>query len=75
MTVGELKKRLQDVPDDQQVVVTTGWCATAHEGYYDIAVPVRKAKRKLVKEHGKSFVVQSRPKKDETATIAFVIEN
>lgn len=75
MKVSELKKRLSDLPDNMEVVITNGWDTNRIAGYSKIAKKVRKAKPKLTREyyHG-AVVVQERPKKDPEATIAFVIE-
>ncbi|HBI00288.1 MAG TPA: hypothetical protein DDY18_01545 [Flavobacterium sp.] len=75
MTVGELKKKLADVPDNTVVMLTTAWYTTTVPGYEKIVRPPRKAKKRLVKPYNSNFVAQSRPKKDQEATIAFVIED
>lgn len=75
MKVKDLRKLLKTLPANMDVVVDTGIVDESIPGRYSsITLPVRKAKTKLIKKVGNYTLVQSRPHRDEDATLSLVIE-
>lgn len=69
MKVKDLIKILKTQPKNMEIVVNSGITPDeTTQGY--IAVPVQKAKTKLVKKG----IVQSRPHRDDDATLMLVLE-
>jgi hypothetical protein len=75
MKVKELRKLLKNLPANMDIVVNTGISDETIPGRYTyITLPVRKARTKLIKKVGNYTLVQSRPHRDEDATLSLVIE-
>lgn len=74
MKVKELRQLLKGLPAEMDVVVDTGIVDEEISGYSSITLPVRKAKKKLIKKVGAYNLVQSRPHRDEKAKLVVVIE-
>lgn len=74
MKVKDLRAALKGLPANMDVVVDTGLTDARAENYSNIVLVVKKAKTKLIKRVGCYRLVQSRPKKDENATLSLVIE-
>ncbi len=75
MKVKDLRRLLKNLPANMDVVVDSGlWDEDMKDGYGSVTLPVRKVKTKLIKKIGGYTRVQSRPHKDEKATLSLVIE-
>ncbi len=76
MKIKDLRKLLKNLPANMDVVIDTGLLLDENtlDGYGSVIVPVRKAKTKLVRKIGNYTHVQSRPRKDEKATLLLVLE-
>ena len=76
MKVKELRKLLQKLPGNMEIMVNTGLDTDENtpNGYGSIVLPVRKAKTKLQKQVEGFKRVQSRPHKDEKATLSLILE-
>lgn len=76
MKVKDLRAALKGLPANMEVVVNTGLYDREDnpDVYREIVLSPRKAKKKLIKEVEGYTLVQSRPKKDDQARIAVVIE-
>jgi hypothetical protein len=74
MKIKDLKAKINDLPDDMEVVIANVR-SDSLEGVYSIfGHEVRKAKVKRVKEVDGYLMVQSRPVKDEDSRLALIIE-
>lgn len=76
MKIKELRALLKGLPANMEVVINTGLTdeELQQQFYSNITLPVRKAKKKLVRKIGDYNIVQSRPHKDEKATLKLVLE-
>ena len=74
MKVKDLRAAIKGLPANMDVVVNTGLIDEGVDVYREIVISPRKAKRKLTKKVGGYTLVQSRPKRDDNATISLVIE-
>lgn len=74
MKIKDLKKVIQDMPDDLEVIMALHHLHSIKDIYNITGCEIRKAKIKLIKEVGGHIMIQSRPKKNENATLALILE-
>ena len=74
MKIKDLKESIKDMPDDLEVVFVHAHLHSVKDIYNILGVEARKAKIKLVKDIDGCLMIQSRPKKDEHARLALIIE-
>lgn len=75
MNVKELKAKLAEFPDDMEVIFAYENTLNYEDSPYMVrGINVKKVKTKLTKVLKGWTMIQSRPVKDETATLAVIIE-
>jgi hypothetical protein len=74
MKIKALIKTLKALPPNMEVFINSGMVVEDGDEYADIALPVRKAKTKLIRYDRGCNLAQKRPRKDEKAKLCLIIE-